>query len=63
MGTITLNCIPTEDNVADISTQLLNKNNLHMSLKLIGQWLLQQCEQWTVLYFIKVDRNACLSVT
>jgi len=61
MGTITLNYIPTEDNVADIFTKSTSKSNLHMPLKLIGQWLLEQYEQWTIFYFLKMDRNACLS--
>ena len=37
MGTITLNFIPTEDNIADIFTKSTSRNNLHMSMKVIGQ--------------------------
>ena len=36
-GTITLNYIPTEDNIADIFTKPTSKNKLHMSMKVIGQ--------------------------
>ena len=37
IGTITLNYIPTEDNIAYIFTKSTGKNNLHMSMTVIGQ--------------------------